>query len=75
MRQGDVQELGQPIRFGMHNIRNIWNRKLSSALIRMEQGGVDIGVLQETKVTRGRVCAGVKRLSRRGDKGTMPVLQ
>ena len=41
------------IRFGMFNIRNRRNRGLESALSGMDQGQVDFGFLQETKLTNG----------------------
>ena len=46
-------KLGHPIRFGTYNIHNVRNRGMETALHRMSQGNVDLGVFQETKVTGG----------------------
>ena len=40
-----------PIRFGTYNICNGYNRGLESALRGMYQANMDLGILQETKVT------------------------
>ena len=39
------------VRFSMFRIRNVRNGGLESALRGMDQGRVDFGVLQETKIT------------------------
>ena len=43
----------RPIRFGTYNIRNGQNGGLESALRGMSQANMDLGVFQETKVTKG----------------------
>ena len=45
--------MGRPIRFGTYKIRNIRNRGLGSDFKIMPQANVNLGVLQETKVTEG----------------------
>ena len=50
--QGDRQEVVRPICFGTYNIRISWNGVLESALQVMLQTNVDLGVFQETKVTK-----------------------
>ena len=40
-----------PIRFGTYNIRNGRNGGLEAALREMSQANVDLGILQETKLT------------------------
>ena len=52
-RTGERQEVVHPIRFGTYNIRNSQNSRLESALHVMSQANVDIGVIQETKLTNG----------------------
>ena len=42
-----------PIRFGTYNIRNGQNGGLEAALRGMSQANMDLGILQETKVTDG----------------------
>ena len=42
-----------PIRFGTYNIRNGRNRGLEAALRGMSQANMDLGILQETKLTDG----------------------
>ena len=42
-----------PIRFGTYNIRNGRNRGLEAALQGMSQANMDMGILQETKLTDG----------------------
>ena len=42
----------RPIRFRTYNIRNSWNGGLESALREMSQANMDLGVFQETKVTK-----------------------
>ena len=42
-----------PIRFGTYNIRNRRNGGLESALRRVSQDNMDLGIFQETKVTDG----------------------
>ena len=42
-----------PIRFGTYNIRNGRMGGLESALRGMSQANMDLGVLQETKITNG----------------------
>ena len=49
---GKRQGVVCPIRFGMYNIRNGWNRELESALRGMYQANMDLGVFQETKLTK-----------------------
>ena len=47
------QETVRPIRFGTYNTRNGRSRGLKSALCRMFQANMDLGVFQETKFTKG----------------------
>ena len=42
-----------PIRFGTYNIRNGRNGGLEAALRGMSQANMDLGILQETKLTDG----------------------
>ena len=52
-----------PIKFGTYNIRNGRGGGLEAALRAMEQGNMDIGFLQETKLTDGiytRASAGYR---------------
>ena len=42
-----------PIRFGTYNIRNGRKGGLESALRGMSQANMDLGILQETKITNG----------------------
>ena len=52
-----------PIKFGTYNIRNGRNRGLEAALRGMEQANMDLGVMQETKITDGvytRTSAGYR---------------
>ena len=52
-----------PIRFGTYNIRNGRKEGLKSALQGMSQANMDLGILQETKLTDGvyiRGSAGYK---------------
>ena len=42
-----------PIRFGTYNIRNRRKGGLESALRGMSQVNMDLGILQETKITNG----------------------
>ena len=42
-----------PIKFGTYNIRNGRNGGLEAALRGMEQANLDMGILQETKITDG----------------------
>ena len=52
-----------PIRFGTYNIRNGRKGGLESALRGMSQANMDLGILQETKITNGvytRGSAGYK---------------
>ena len=42
-----------PIRFGTYNIRNVRNGGLEAALRGMSQANMDLGILQETKLTDG----------------------
>ena len=42
-----------PIRFGTYNIRNGRNGGLGAALRGMSQANMDLGILQETKLTDG----------------------
>ena len=48
-----------PIKFGTYNIRNGRSGGLKAALRAMEQGNMDIGFLQETKLTDGVYTRGV----------------
>ena len=50
--RGDRQDLSQPMRFGSYNICNGWNGVRDSDLCGMFQANFDLGVFQETKVTR-----------------------
>ena len=52
-----------PIKFGTYNIRNGRNGGLESALRGMEQANMDLGIMQETKITDGvytRASAGYR---------------
>ena len=52
-----------PIKFGTYNIRNGMNGGLEAALRGMEQANMDLGVIQETKITDGvytRTSAGYR---------------
>ena len=52
-----------PIKFGTYNIRNRRNGGLEAALRGMEQANLDMGILQETKITDGvytRASAGYR---------------
>ena len=52
-----------PIKFGPYNIRNCRNGGLEAAIRGMEQANMDLGVLQETKITDGvytRTSAGYR---------------
>ena len=52
-----------PIRFGTYNIRNGRKGGVESALRGMSQANMDLGILQETKITNGvytRGSAGYK---------------
>ena len=49
---GARQETVRMIRFGMYNIRNGQNGGIESALQGMLQENVDLGVFQETDVTK-----------------------
>ena len=42
-----------PIRFGTYNIRNVRKGGLESAIRGMSQANMDLGILQETKITNG----------------------
>ena len=42
-----------PIRFGTYNIRNSRKGGLEAALRGMSQANMDLGILQETKLTYG----------------------
>ena len=42
-----------PIRFGTYNIRNCQKGGLEAALRGMSQANMDLGILQETKLTDG----------------------
>ena len=42
-----------PIRFGTYNIRNRHNIGLEAALRGVSQSNMDLGILQETKLTDG----------------------
>ena len=42
-----------PIRFGTYNIRNGRNGELESALHRISQANMDLGIFQDTKCTEG----------------------
>ena len=50
-----------PIRFGTHNIRNGHNGRLEAAVRGVSQANMNLGILQETKLTDGiyaRLSAG-----------------
>ena len=47
-----------PIRFGPYNIRNGRNGGLEAALRGMSQANMDMGILQETKITDGIYTCG-----------------
>ena len=47
-----------PIRFGTYNIRNGRNGGLEAALRGMSQANMDLGILQETKLTDGIYTGG-----------------
>ena len=52
-----------PIKFGTYNIRNGRNGGLESALRGMDQANLDMGIIQETKITDGvytRASAGYR---------------
>ena len=52
-----------PIKFGTYNIRNGWNGGLEAAIRGMEQANIDMGFMQETKITNGvytRASAGYR---------------
>ena len=52
-----------PIKFGTYNIRNGRNGGLEAALRGMDQANMDLGVMQETKITDGvytRASAGYR---------------
>ena len=52
-----------PIKFGTYNIRNGINGGLEAELRGMEQANMDLGVMQETKITNGvytRASAGYR---------------
>ena len=48
-----------PIRFGTYNIRNRHNSRLEAALQGMSQANMDLGILQETKLTYGIYTRGL----------------
>ena len=48
-----------PIRFGTYNIRNGRNGGLEAALWGMSQANMDLGILQETKLTGGIYTRGL----------------
>ena len=50
--RGGRREAVRPIRFGTYNICNGWNGGIESALKGIPQANVDLGVFQETKVTK-----------------------
>ena len=54
---GEVWEVRQEavflIRFRKYNIQNGWNGRLESALHGISQANMNLGVFQETKVTKG----------------------
>ena len=58
-RGGD--ERGTLIRFGLYNIRNGCNGRLESALIRMDQANMGMGVSQEKETTGGIYTQGQYR--------------
>ena len=57
--QGDRQGVVCLIRFETYNIRNGWNGGLESALRRMPQTNMDLGVFQETKLTKSIIHVGL----------------
>ena len=62
-RNRDSTEEEVPIKFGTYNIRNGRNGGLEEALRVMEQANLDMGILQETKITDGaytRASAGYR---------------
>ena len=52
-----------PIRFGTYNIRNGRNGGLEAALQRMSLANMDLGILQETKLSDGIYTCGLARYS------------
>ena len=50
-----------PIRFGTYNIRNRRNGGVEAALRGMSQANMDLGILQETKLTDGIYTRGSAR--------------
>ena len=52
-RNSDPTEEEVPIKFGTYNIRNGRNGGLEVALRGMEQANLDMGILQDTKITDG----------------------
>ena len=50
--RGDIQGVVCPIHLGAYNIRNVQNRVLEAALRVMSQANMDLGVFQETKLTK-----------------------
>ena len=48
-----------PIRFGTYNICNGQNKGLEAALRGMSQDNMDLGILQETKLTDGIYTRGL----------------
>ena len=50
--QGDRQGVVCLIRFGTYNIQNSWNGGVEPALRGMSQANMDLGVFQETKLTK-----------------------
>ena len=62
-----------PIKFGTYNIRNGRTGGLEAALRGMEQANMDLGVMQETKITNGvytRASAGYRVVARTRQAGT-----
>ena len=53
VNRGVRQEVVRPIRFGVYNICNCWNKILVSALSVMSQENMDLGVFQETMSQKG----------------------
>ena len=49
----EADEKQEAIRFGSYNIYNIRNGRMQSALRRMAHSNIDLGVYQETNITRG----------------------
>ena len=41
------------IRFGSYTTRNVFNDRMESALFRMEQSNMDMGVFQQTRIVNG----------------------